>query len=290
VIHTPNPLLFPGREFAKQQYYRLRLWTGTFRCLPDFIIVGAQKAGTTSLYRYLVSHPEIFGPRKKEINYFDSNYHLGQTWYRSHFPLVATRKLARRCGFQVIAGEASPEYASHPSVPERVSSVVPAARLIFLLRNPVDRAFSHYHHAIRHGWEQLSFKEAIAREGERLAGEHERMRNDENYWSEAERRYSYLSRGLYYEQLLSWLRFFPRDQLLVLLSENLFSSPRNTFLQVVDAIGARPWSPRTFPALNEGSYAETIEDSTRQEVQDYFAPHNDRLARTFGLDLAAWGV
>src|SRR5436189_26280 len=124
------------------------------RPLPDFLILGAQKAGTTALYAYLRWHPQVTGPSFKEVSFFDRHYARGERWYRAHLPV-------RR---RAVVGEASPSYLFHPLAPERVARMLPEARLIALLRNPVDRAFSHYQHEVALGREQLSFEDALAGE------------------------------------------------------------------------------------------------------------------------------
>src|SRR6187397_1377370 len=123
--------------------------TSSLRALPDFLILGAQKAGTTALYSYLRRHPAIVGPSWKEVSFFDRHYARGEAWYRGNFPTRLRHALAeRRAHARAIAGEASPSYVFHPSAPERVAALVPDARLIALVRNPIDRALSHYHHEV----------------------------------------------------------------------------------------------------------------------------------------------
>src|SRR5919201_3141433 len=153
--------------------------TAPLRPLPDFLIIGAQKAGTTALYAYLRWHPGITGPSWKEVSFFDRYYARGEAWYRGNMPSRPRQWLAeRRNGRPPLVGEASPSYLFHPLAPERVANLLPRARLIAVLRNPVDRAFSHYQHELSLGREHLSFEEALDREDERLRGEVERMKQD----------------------------------------------------------------------------------------------------------------
>ncbi|HET7626188.1 MAG TPA: sulfotransferase [Verrucomicrobiae bacterium] len=164
---------------------------------PTFIIVGAQKAGTTSLYHLLYRHPRIKPAKKKELHYFDNNYFRDQSWYESMFPLArlffgAPSKVAKP-----ITGEASPYYLFHPSAVSRMARTLPDAKLIVLLRNPVERAYSHYQHQVRSRTENLSFEDALASEKERIQGEAEKLLKDDRFRSAKHRRYSYLSRGIY---------------------------------------------------------------------------------------------
>jgi hypothetical protein len=154
-------------EQAKEPLRRLRAgyrsWTAPLRGLPSVLIIGAQRSGTTSLFNYLVQHPDVLAPLGKESHYFDLRYARGVWWYRGRFPY------AHRLRRGALTLDASPYYLVHPLVPRRVAELLPGARLIALLRHPVDRAFSHYQHAVGDGRESLSFAEAIARERERLA-------------------------------------------------------------------------------------------------------------------------
>src|SRR6266480_7948081 len=151
----------PARRVLRGTYRAYGRATASLRPLPDFLILGAQKAGTTALYAYLRQHPEITGPSWKEVSFFDRHYARGEAWYRGNFPnsLRARGKLV---------GEASPSYLFHPLAPERVAGLVPEAKLIALVRNPVDRAYSHYQHEVALGREPLSFEDAVAAEYERL--------------------------------------------------------------------------------------------------------------------------
>ncbi|HYF40703.1 MAG TPA: sulfotransferase domain-containing protein, partial [Gemmatimonadales bacterium] len=178
---TPASLKPKLMQAVKQPLRRIRSdyrkLTGPLRGLPSVLLIGAQKAGTTSLFNYMAEHPAVLPPSNKEIHYFDLNPTRGLTWYRSHFPY--NHQL--RDGSVTV--DASPYYLAHPGVPQRAAQLLPGARLLVLLRNPVDRAYSHYQHEVRGGREPLSFEEAIAREPERLEGEEERLRADPAYYS-----------------------------------------------------------------------------------------------------------
>ncbi len=148
---------------------------------PRFLIIGAQRSGTTSRYEYRLVHPRVAPAARKEIHCFDLRFDKGMDWYRAQFP---------DCAGGLVTGEASPYYVFHPHVPERVRRHLPDVKLITLLRNPVDRAYSHYQHEVRLEREPLSFEEATEREGERLDGELDRMLEDESYYSLRHQHYS----------------------------------------------------------------------------------------------------
>ncbi|MEJ2557594.1 MAG: sulfotransferase domain-containing protein, partial [Anaerolineae bacterium] len=131
------------------QHYRLI--TRFMRVLPDFLIIGAQKCGTDSLFRYLGGHPCIKLASSKEAHYFDLKFDKGINWYRSHFPLIPYKYSVKRLRKQdLITGEATPYYLFHPHAPGRAAAIVPHVKLIVLLRNPADRAYSHYNHEVKY--------------------------------------------------------------------------------------------------------------------------------------------
>lgn len=270
---------------------RFRQATSRLRILPDYLIIGAQRAGTTSLYDFLCRHPDVAGPTAaktdihwaKELHFFDDKYWLGVDWYRSFFPLAATRAVIRRRGGDLLAGEASPSYLFHPAVPVRVAATVPKVRLIALLRDPIERAYSHYQLMVRTGREELSFEDALAAEDERLAAEEERMRADPRYSSAKYRHYAYLTRGLYADQLERWLEYFPREQLLVVRAEDFRARPGDIYAEIVAFLGLRPWQPAEFPPRNRASYAP-IDPALRARLEERFAEPNAHLARLLARD------
>lgn len=283
------PSLPPAvRAAARRTQHAYGLATAGQRPLPDFLIIGAQKAGTTALFAYLRWHPEITGPSWKEISFFDRRYRADARAYRASFPVKPRQWLvARRRGRWPLVGEASPSYILHPLAPQRARELVPEARLIALLRNPVDRAYSHYQHEVRLGREPLSFEDALDREDERLRGEVERIVADPSYFSEAWWNYTYAARGRYAEQLERWLAAFPRDQLLVLLTEELQADTAGTYARVLDFLGARPHELSSYPRIFDHEYA-SMEPATRTRLDSEFEEPNRELARLLGRDLP-WG-
>jgi len=234
---------------------------------PTFMIIGAQKAGTTSLHQYLGEHPDVGMPTTKEVHYFDFEAQRPLDWYRAHFPLRGS------CSH---TGEATPLYLFHPAVPARVRAALPDVRLIVLLRDPVERAYSHHNYEVALGFEELSFDEAVAREPERLAGEEQRILADPGYRSYAFQHYSYVSRGLYSGQLERWFEHFPREQFLVLAAERLFTDPAGTLHEVQRWLGLSEHTPAELTARNAGSYAP-IDPALRSQLRERFAPDVSRL-------------
>jgi hypothetical protein len=280
-----RPLAFLKRALAYGPRLH-RVVTGrilTNRLLPDFLIIGAQRCGTSALYSYLTQHPCVAPAAIKEIHYFDTNHHRGLRWYKTHFPSALHRAFAKAVlDRDLLTGESSPYYLFHPLAAARVRQTLPDVKLIVVLRNPIDRAFSHYHHAPSSAGETLPFEEAIAREPARLAGERERMLRDPAYQSAAHQHFSYLTRGVYADQLVAWFELFPRERFLVLQFEDVFRGPAAAYQRLVAFLGLPPWQPPAFPRVNATSYTQ-MDPALRQRLGGFFAPHNRRLYELLGV-------
>ncbi len=274
--------------------------------LPSFVIIGAMKSGTTSLGAYLTAHPDAFCAL--EPHFFDSNFEQGLDWYRNWFLKAADARAV---------GEKSPSYMYHPHAVERLVSTLPGARLVAILRHPVERAYSHYWHERRLGHEKLSFADAIRAEPDRLRASPPGLS-----------RYAYVDRGLYLEQLERVTALVPRDRLLVLLFDDLERAPADTFGALCAFLGIegshlpelvgertntyrthRPeWLWRTMnvrrlwrwmPAPlarrlgrmmeREATYPG-VDPGMRRDLLERFAAPNRSLAEWLGRDLGAWSV
>ena len=200
---------------------------------PTYFIVGAKRAGTTSLDEYVVDHPLVLrGMVEKGCRYYDVNYERGPRWYRGHLPLRSDiDRLERRLGGRPIFGESSPYYCYHPQAPARIAADVPHARLLFALRDPVERAWSHVRYEIARGFEPLSPVAALDAEAGRLA-----QVDAEARWY-AHRHYSYVGRSRYHDQVARLLEHFPAEQLLVVQSERIFSESQSVMADVFDHLG-----------------------------------------------------
>ena len=266
---SPRDILSIGRRLGDRG---VRLVSADRRMLPNFLVIGAMKAGTTSLYRYLAGHPDVVPATRKEIHFFNRHYDKGHRWYRSHFPLAAKPARTNR-----LTGEATTHYLFHPDAPARAHALVPDARLIVLLRDPVDRAFSHYRHeASRHG-ETRGFEVAIAEEQARL----EHGADD---GEPALDKRAYLARGLYAAQLERWFSVYPRPQLLALWSDDLFADPARVYAEVTNFLGLPPVQPETF-RVHYPSPPGQLDEGTREQLTAFFREPNRRLAALLGRDL-----
>jgi hypothetical protein len=260
--------------------------TSPVRLLPNFLIIGANKCGTTTLYDYLKEHPNIGSATKKELHFFDRPYTFskGLTWYRSQFPISKLFSHKFTSQEKLITGEASPEYLFHPLVPQRVAGCLPDVKIIVMLRNPVDRAYSHYKMTYRNGNENLSFSEAISKESDRIGSILEQMKQKENFFDIAYERYSYLSRGIYVEQLQRWTNFFDRKQILVIKSEDFFAEPLDVLKKVFNFLEIPQWQPEELKVSHVGNYKQKIDSELRSHLNEFFAPHNQRLYEFLGTN------
>lgn len=262
-----------GREVASWSMETYRVSTSSLRPMPNFIIFGSQKGGTTSLYNYLTQHPSVIHAARKEVHFFDKNFERGGEWYRSRFPM---------CGQNFITGEASPSYIFHPHAPKRIAEMTPSVKLIALLRNPVDRAYSHYNHNFKKKREKLSFELALETEEERLFQHLYLMLEDEKYFNKNYFHYSYLGRGLYLEQLKKWFTLFSKEQILILRSEDFYADTAVILNRVLEFLKLPHWKLGEYRRFNGLDYQD-MNSATRKQLVEYFKPHNQRLYEFLGM-------
>lgn len=259
--------------------------------MPDFLIIGAQRCGTSSLYRYLGSHPDIVPSVRKETEYFSNQFSEGEQWYRAHFALDARIRLQRLIrGRAPLVFEATPDYLFHPWTPIRVKECLPEARFLVLLREPADRAYSHYRHMRRLGFETLTFERAIAKEDERIASDLRALHENPSHRSRDALRFSYLARGRYAEQLDRWFVKFPRERFLFIDAVDLFNEPHSTLSNICDFLGVEQWVPNTLRNYSLDQKSTSARSSPEAENQDQiiddlrtqFTRSNQRLVQMTG--------
>jgi Sulfotransferase domain len=249
--------------------------------LPDFVIIGAHKGGTTSLYHLLTQHPHVEGASVKEVHFFDrpERFEKGIEWYCRSFPQPRWKD-----GRRTITGEATPYYLFDPHAAERMAKAIPQARLIALLRNPVDRAYSHYHMQRRRGHRTSSFEEAVEADKARLLDGDIEPSEHEHYSSVSHSSSNLLARGIYVDQLLRWSRFFGDEQMLVLKSEDFFERTADTLKLVMDFLDLPDWEPPAWEIRNKGDYEQKMDPATRRMLEAFFEPHNRRLYEYLDVD------
>lgn len=278
-----HALKIGARVAGSLTYWRLKSALGIQGRLPDYLIVGAQKAGTTALQAMLAQHPRVRSAWTKEVHFFDRYYDLGLDWYRAHFPSCGGELGHGAC----VVGEATPSYLFLPSAPERIATISPDVRIIAILREPVARAFSHYQHEVRRGWEDLGFEDAVAAEPERLAREAGELGPDGALadWRSSHSHHAYMSRGLYSEQLQRFVELLPRSNILILFSEELKMHPDVVLNEVCDFIGIPPLSTTRPTFRNVGGYDANRVQAYRRAYDDMFTEDKHRLAAMLGRAL-----
>ncbi|BAZ92982.1 sulfotransferase [Thiohalobacter thiocyanaticus] len=277
------PILLSGaRKLVRSAEMKYRIASSDTRLLPDFIIVGAQKAGTTSMFYWLSKHPQLKASAAKEVHYFDGgldssidNYAKGLSWYKAHFPKYTSLREGER------VFEASPLYLFNPNAPKRIYELLPDVKIIVMLRNPIERAVSHYFHEKRRNREPLTLYEAIVTEEQRLrpyvdAGD---------YKNPIYIQHSYKSRGLYLEQLKRYLDYFPLKNILILSSEDFFREPEKCMKQVFEFVSVDPnYRLGHLKRMNVGSNRSAIEPEVYEYLKDYFSQPNADLYEFLSMD------
>ncbi len=238
---------------------------------PNFIIIGTGKSGTTSLYNYLTQHPQVLPAIKKEIYFWSRYFDKGIDWYLSHFPPIPQET-------KLLTGEATPTYINSWHTPERLFSIFPKIKLIVILRNPVDRAVSHYYHEVRLKMENKSLSAVIYEQLERLK-KIPTSALEEAYWNHIS---YYVSYGVYVEFLKKWMTIFPREQFLILSSEDFYQEPQITMENVFKFLDLPKHQLQDYQKLNSGSYPN-IPPSIYSTLSDYFQPYNQKLEEYLGM-------
>lgn len=257
----------------------LRASFGPRRPLPDFIVAGVQKGGTTFLFQELIRHPDVRAPLTKEIHFFDDHFDKGLDWYRGMFPRP-------RSAEPFLCGEASPAYIFHPDAVRRIAESLPATKLLVVLRDPAKRALSHYSHERRLGFEPCeTFEDALAREHDRVADEFELVRDGTLAKSFAVGHFAYARRGLYADQLERAADLLGRDRICVLVSEEMFLDPQATVRAALDFIGAAPWDVPPASHNDMAFEKAPMLASTEEMLREYYRAPNARLERFLGREL-----
>jgi hypothetical protein len=252
--------------------------TASLRMLPDYVIVGAQRAGTTSLYKYLTEHPDVGRVRLgKGVHYFDTNAGRSMEWYRSHFPVDPAKIPFRTRPTHV--GEGSPYYMFHPECPRRIHEALPGVKVIAILRDPVERAHSQWVHETARGFETLPFDDALRAEEERLEGQ-EALLVEPTALSFEHQHHSYVARGQYAPQVQRLWDVFGTDRTLVLSATQLFADPANTYAKTLSFLGLSPHDA-TYEVHNARSYSR-LEPATEAWLSERFAESNERLVQMLG--------
>ena len=231
---------------------------------PDFIIAGASKSGTSSIYYYLSRHPRVLLSHKKEIDFYWKNFDRGIDWYLAHFPSISDR-------LDFLTGEATPNYLRFPQVAQRIKDTFPQTKIIILLRNPVDRAISWHYHKLNTGLTKVDLETAISTEIDRLATVSEAEIINTGFYDPDN-----IMSSLYIYKIKAWIELLGREQFLILKSEEFYDNPLKAMTQVFNFLGIPNCTLDHYPKVNAGSY-DGVNPNIRKTLAEYFAPYNRQL-------------
>lgn len=283
-LRESHSLAVAAKRAAHSLVVTASMPTSRARMLPGFLIVGAQRCGTTSMTRTLSQHAAVVNAAMhKEVHYFDTAYDRSLAWYRSHFPLLARARRARAAlSVAPVAFESSPYYMFHPLAPERICRDLPGVKLLVLLRDPVERTYSAHAHEVAHGYETEPYERAMELEESRLAGEADRIVADPSYNSYSHQHHSYRARGHYAEQLERLAELFGRERLHVVDSGDFFADPAPVYDEVLDFLGLPHVSYPDFKPRNARPRSSPMPASIRAALEEHYRPHDERLASWLG--------
>jgi len=284
-VRDQRPLSYSAKHGTRSLLLAARAPLGCVAMLPGFLIVGAQRCGTVSMAHALNQHPAVFSAfLREEVHYFDLGYHHGLGWYRSRFPLrLHARLTAQKVGVPPMAFESSPYYVFHPLAAERISQDLPGVKLIVLLRDPVERAYSAHAHETFLGYETEPFERALELEPTRLKGEAERIVADPMYSSFSHQHHAYRTRGQYIEQLERLELVFGRERIHVVDSMTFFENPEPVYDAVLEFLGLPHRGYPPFKRHNSRKRAP-MPDKVRAALEEHYHPHDERLANWLGRE------
>lgn len=279
--HSRNVL--PARAQQRTRHV-IALWgtlTSRWRMVPSLVIVGAQRSGTTTLFRMLSEHPQVVRPTaSKGAAYFDLNYERGFKWYRGHFPIKAFAYAMRRRR-DLITFESSGYYMVHPLAAYRIARDLPTVRVVAMLRNPVDRAHSAHRHELRRGFETVDFQTALGLEGQRISGEAERIVDDPSYQSYELQHHAYLKRGEYADQVQRLHKALGRDRVYVIDADAFFKSPSREYAQLTDWLGLERAETSHTEVWNAAP-RDALPAASRQQLVGHFEASDQQLTEILG--------
>lgn len=258
--------------------------TSPIRILPNFLIAGFNRSGTHSLFEYMGQHPNINNASRREIHYFTLSFWRGLNWYKSYFPTIIYKKFVEiKTNQKNLTGEATPHYIFHPLAVQRIKKLLPKIKIIIVLRNPIDNAYSHYQHYKRGGIEKDSFEHAVKTDRKRyeiitnlynldLVKEHT-LRNV---------KMPYISYATYVNHIKKLLEIFPRKQILFIKNEDLNEKPQDVLKKIFQFLKLEEFSVKDLIKRNVGKY-EKIKPETRKELLKYFEPYNKQLEKLLDM-------
>jgi len=255
--------------------------------LPSFVVIGGQRCGTTTIFKSLAEHPQVMRPPvEKGTDYYTLNYNRGIDWYQGHFPMELSGALQGRRAGESFAFEACTYYMFHPLAIERLAKDFPNIKLVAMLRDPVERAFSAYKHEYARGFEtEPDFQRALDLEDSRLEGELERITSNADYESIPHRHHAYRRRGQYVEQLERVFQHYPREQVHVMESEGFFRDPVGEYLKLTNFLGLDEYDPGHIDQHNARP-SSPMPDGAKARLQKHYESYDERLEELLGREIA----
>ena len=264
-------------ELYKRHIYSL---SSGFRVLPNFIVIGVGRGATTTLHHNLSKNPCLHSAAYDEAGFFDDNFHLGESWYRSLFPTKFTKNKIIKNYNHFLSYEVTPSYIRKPWVARRIKKLLPNVKLIAILRNPVDRAYSHYNMGVNESNHKRSFEEVIKMDLDLLERSKESKSDSDTYFKTIVEK-SYLARGFYAEQLKFWFKLFDKKQIHITTTENLAANPNETFNEIFNFLDIANFKISNLENKRKGNYSPLDKD-IKFQLTSFFKPYNEELYKLIG--------
>ena len=259
---------------------KFRGLTSPLRVLPDFIVIGVGRGGTTTLHHNLSKNPSLFSASYDETGFFDENFHLGLNWYRSLFPTKFTKNKIIKNSNNFLSYEVTPSYIRKPWTARRIKKILPNVKLIAILRNPVDRTYSHYNMSVNEGNNKNSFQNIMDKNFKELEKLSSYDKTSDEYFKNFVE-HSHLARGLYAEQLKTWFNIFDKKQIHITSTENLSSNPQQTFSKIFNFLEIPDYKVKKLENKRKGNYLP-MQNNVRKKLLNYFKPYNEELFELIG--------
>ena len=251
------------------------------RVLPDFLVIGAKRCGTTSLFYHLPEHPCIPKSSHDNMGFFNDNYHLGVNWYKSFFPTIFTRNKIKSKFGNFLAFDVTTTYMEEESTANNVYQTKPNMKIIVILRNPVDRTYSHFLKNVREKVEKRNFESAVEENMGRMKKESYEQHETKPKFIVDEN--NYLKKGLYALQLRHWLKIFPRENILIVSTEEFESDQQAIYNKIFKFLNISQFKVKNTEKMEKGSYPP-MKSETRNLLLDYFRSHNQELFELINME------
>jgi len=264
-----NKKQFFYHQIIKRNIYSV---TGPLRVLPDFLVIGVKRCGTTSLFHNLPKHPSILNSHHDGIGFFNDNYQLGVNWYRSFFPTIFSKNKTIRKYGDCKTFDVTTRYIEDGTTAKKIKKIIPNAKIIVMLRNPVDRAYSQFNVSVKEKVETRNFHDAISEEIDDL--ENNNM-NKENF-EIAKNEFDYIKKGMYASQLKPWFDTIPKDNIGIFSIEDFKKNSQNTYNMIFKFLGISDFDIKENEIMEKGEYL-SMNDNTRNLLLDFYKIHNEEL-------------